>query len=413
MIEVFAPEITKMGTEVRLSAVIHRDGMEKTLWYQTTQEYGAYFCTERADAFLVALFPYALLLGEDIRLHAPVSEALLHSLQTYEMPFLCGLSPQYHAIGIEAETACDGIANAGHVGTGISCGVDCLSTLIRHGIEETRPHYKIDTLALFNTGYYGDEVEKKSDSYRRYVDMAEDFSKRFQYRFLYVDSNVAEIVRMDFSSVVTFLTNSVVLALQKYFSCYYFASSTSILAFDPIVSESSSYDLLTMQCISTETLRFFSGSNTMTRVEKTRLIADYPEIFEWVYPCMDGNPPKNCGRCEKCRRTIMAMDAIGRLEQAKTAFDLTYYQKHHASLYAYMLVREHPRVDPDRAPLYREIHEELKKNKRHIPLLAWVYVPYQFYRAKWRRPLRAFARRVINGLRGSKRTKSDEKRGNV
>ena len=67
-----------------------------------------------------------------------------------------------------------------------------MSTIVYHGVNELCPNYKIDTLTLLNTGYYGIE-DDSSRIYNKYVKQSEDFSLNNGYHFLTVDSNIASL----------------------------------------------------------------------------------------------------------------------------------------------------------------------------------------------------------------------------
>lgn len=403
MITIKRPRLHDSEGKTRLSAEIEFGDKEQTIWYETATEFGKYFCTERADAFLVAVLPYAMFNGEDITSEIPVSSQLLHAVRQYQIPFMTRVSKNYKEIRLYAESDATPLESAGHVGTGVSCGVDSLSTLIQHSVREENPKYKIDTLALFNAGHYGNDEAKSSERFLKYVNNGRSFCQEFGYQFLQVDSNVGHIIEMDFTSAVSFLITSVVLSLQKYFSIYYFASTYSIFPFHPIFEDAETYDLITTQCVSTENLTFFSGCTLLTRVEKTKIISEYPDYFMHVYPCVNGDPPHNCGYCEKCRYTIMALDVMDKLDLAEKVFDMSYYYKHRTSLYAFMLLHKLDSIDKVNAPLYREIHNEMKNRKKHVPFMAYFYLPYQYYRAKLRLPLRHFARKVLVCLLGEKK----------
>lgn len=395
MIQIKKPYIEKNDQVVSLVSEVLFCGESRKVWYRTDEANAAYFAFERADAFVVALLPYALSHGWDIQSEAPISAPLLRNLEKHLIPYMANIFPQYQNIRISAPTEHRKINTLGRIGTGISCGVDCLSTVIRHGLEEHDNKFKIDTMCLFNTGYYGADIDKSSQEFLKFAAMGKNYAEKFGYHFLQMDTNVATLEPINFSSAVTFFTNSVVLAMQKMFSVYYFASSSDIKEFKPIFSESSSYDCLTLPLISTQDTTFISGTNTMSRLEKVSLVTKYPEVLEHVYPCVDGNPPHNCGECEKCRRTIMELEVLGKLDMAELAFDLTYYKKHRTSIYGYMLLHRHEKIDCDLAPIYLEIYRHIRQNKLHIPFGARWTIPYHFYRFKIRKPLRRFGKRLL------------------
>lgn len=57
-----------------------------------------------------------------------------------------------------------------------------------------------------------------------------------------------------------------------------------------------------------------------TRLEKLRVVAEWPEALERLQTCNYRPPPAgrpNCGTCEKCLRTSVALLALGRLDGAR------------------------------------------------------------------------------------------------
>ena len=78
-----------------------------TLWYEVEKESEEYLCSERSDAFLVALFPWVMMRSSDsdpavIVCDAPVSEQLHHQLTQYYIPALTANISYYHPATVKA-----------------------------------------------------------------------------------------------------------------------------------------------------------------------------------------------------------------------------------------------------------------------------------------------------------------------
>ncbi len=73
---------------------------------------------------------------------------------------------------------------------------------------------------------------------------------------------------------------------------------------------------------STEAVAVHHAQAAMTRLDKTRLIADWPEGLSVLRPCLAEVPgdvdQMNCGKCEKCIRTMLALLALGKLDTASS-----------------------------------------------------------------------------------------------
>jgi len=69
------------------------------------------------------------------------------------------------------------------------------------------------------------------------------------------------------------------------------------------------------------TLQVFHHGLWMSRLEKTRLVAEWEAGMAILQPCQQielGSPTPNCGHCNKCWRTMLTLFALGRLEAAHT-----------------------------------------------------------------------------------------------
>lgn len=59
----------------------------------------------------------------------------------------------------------------------------------------------------------------------------------------------------------------------------------------------------------------------MSRFEKTALIAEWPVGLQNLRVCQrDDTGTANCGRCEKCLRTMTTLEALGKLEGLTDTF---------------------------------------------------------------------------------------------
>ena len=58
-------------------------------------------------------------------------------------------------------------------------------------------------------------------------------------------------------------------------------------------------------------------SAELTRLDKTRLVADWPAALRNIKVCQPNYPGENCGRCEKCIRTMLGLIALDRLDKTQ------------------------------------------------------------------------------------------------
>lgn len=73
-------------------------------------------------------------------------------------------------------------------------------------------------------------------------------------------------------------------------------------------------------CFSTEAVTAYHAQTALSRFEKTRIVAEWPDGLAVVRTCFYRTIPEpghiNCGQCEKCIRTMLTLLALGKLEGA-------------------------------------------------------------------------------------------------
>jgi hypothetical protein len=108
---------------------------------------------------------------------------------------------------------------------------------------------------------------------------------------------------------------SVAHALSRRFSKVLFASDGN--GIDP--APGGSHPLLD-QNFSTAAVQVQHEQTSWTRIDKLRLLAAWPSALRLMQPChyISVPPPGqiNCGRCEKCIRTMLGLLALGKLAEA-------------------------------------------------------------------------------------------------
>jgi len=101
------------------------------------------------------------------------------------------------------------------------------------------------------------------------------------------------------------------LALQQFHSKVLIGSSSSIANLRPW----GSHPLLD-PLWSTEAVQFVHDGLYVSRVEKTALVASHPEALKRLRVCWQDGAAFNCGRCEKCLRTMVVLQGFGKLAGA-------------------------------------------------------------------------------------------------
>ncbi|TRO63908.1 hypothetical protein [Christiangramia sabulilitoris] len=330
MIIINQPEILERGNSCILESIIEINGEKRSMWFKTPMEYKEYLVTENVDGFLVGLLFKALQTNSNIKLKAPVSANLIYSLNHYLIPALVLSNPTFKKIRILTNEINNSNLNIKpFAATGMSCGVDSLATYYDH-IKEEEP-FKITHFTFFNVGSHLDFGGKKSRKiFNERLKRISLFSQKENKKLISVDSNLSEILQMNFQQTHSLRSASSVLILQKLIKNYYYSSAYRFDFFKLNHKDTSDSDILNLNMLSTESTRFFSSVAQFSRIERTLLISNYPETYNFLDVCVNHRSDKefiNCSTCYKCLRTQLTLDFAGYLSRYEKVFDLKKYQK--------------------------------------------------------------------------------------
>ncbi|MCL6572370.1 MAG: hypothetical protein K6T88_11905 [Bacillus sp. (in: Bacteria)] len=370
VLTIHTPEIVKTKTGVRLQSLFRVDEKEDYLWYEVDEKYGQYLTIERTDAFLVGLFLLALKKGNDIEVLGPVSERLYYKLNKY----LFHLTAEIRGDQKEIKIYCDKVVaeflpNEGAVGTGLSCGIDSFSTIYNHLVEDCPDDYKITHFTFFNVGSNGSlGGEKARNLFRKRTDLVKPCANELGKELITVDSNISEILELGFYETHTYRNLSACLALQKLFKIYYYSSSYALKYFELKPESCGHYDIFNMSMLSTENISFFSSCPHHTRVDKTRMVSNYEPAYKYLNVCIVNG--ENCGGCEKCVRTLLTLEVLGKLNEFSSAFNLDNYYKKRDNYLAKILAFHNSN------DYMKEIYDEILSVKFKIPLYSKLAANY-------------------------------------
>lgn len=255
---------------------------------------------ESSDPFLAAaLFP-AMKTGQPLHISGMVSPKLLAATQkmqeTYHKWF-----PEFQKIPLQAEPGSSEETNpASEVGLFFSGGVDSFYTLLKRNEEITK-------LVLINGFMY-----ETSSQRPKVTNEIRQVAKEMKKSLIVVEVNIRE-----FSDQYTYWEDqyagiamaSVGLLLSPQFRKIYFASSFSYEHWKPTAIHP-----LLEPLFSIEGLKFVIDGSEIDRPEKIALIAKSELALKTLRTCSK-QYSNNCGQCEKCLRTMIALQAVGALDR--------------------------------------------------------------------------------------------------
>jgi hypothetical protein len=217
------------------------------------------------------------------------------------------------------------IGNEGAIVTGFSAGVDSFCTIYENSKGDVPDNFAITHLLFNNVGSHGEWNQEEAERlFEARYDLIKDFSQESGLDIIRINSNLSEILQMDFQQTHTPRNISAVLMLQKLFGKYYYASAYS---YEDISIKSSNSmgqsDPCTVHLLSTELTECIASGSQHTRTEKTKRVAKVQSSRNWLNVCVrPTNEGKNCSTCWKCNRTLMTLEIIGEIDNYSRVFDL-------------------------------------------------------------------------------------------
>ena len=384
MINISKPWIEKVGDKVYLKSHIKDDyqNIDEDIWYSTPEEYGQYFCDEIADAFVISVLLQAIRYGEDIVVDAAISEKLYFNLQ-FSLIHTISISwgDISNKIKVTPKEVMKPNFHSFAVGCGCSLGVDSLSAIFRYTSKECPESYRITHLTYFNVGAMGyKDLEKAQSSFKKDLSMVRDFADAYKLPLVCIESNISILYRdFDFDQSGIIRNMSAVLSMQKLFRVYYFASGQPNQNFEFTTTVMSHYGSLLLPLMSTESTELVVADQDKSRIDKTKSLMDNPIAHQHLYVCWkeliaNKNPQSevervkdkflNCTRCDKCLRTALTLDILGKLNLFKEIFDLDYYYRVRDKYTCKVLLNK------DKSFMYRDI--VLLMEQVHFPISARV-----------------------------------------
>jgi len=342
----------------------------ETIWFEIDANYDRILTNDTYDAFLLVPLFLAMHHKTDLRICGNVSKRLYKNLTWYGQKIFCDFSPKISPVNIIVDGFAPPQAQGALIGTGISCGVDSLSTLYDRFIKENDPDYKINALFFFNCGSNG----TIKDSVTQYIAQSRSergisLARELGLPLFPMDSNLHEFSRSEYGDTFIFLSNySCVLALQNIIRRYYIGSACS---YKGIKYSGTKYNLFDfaefcesyfVPLLGTERTEFIIDGCQYRRVDKIKNLADWHIAQKYLNVCHVSNENSaNCSWCEKCMRTLLALEILGKLENFSQVFDLKTYKEKSFDYKAKIV------AEADKNVFYNELFELAKENNFPMP----------------------------------------------
>lgn len=316
-----------------IEVIIYIGSSKEVIKINVSDNVRQYITLDRADAAVMGLLMFAIRHDMNICSRLPISETLYYKLVHHFIPGICG--SRVYQPKIDARVVSDLVPNGnkGIIATGISCGVDSLYTIMEH-TDKVTDGFKLNHLVFLDAGAHHFGSKDKWDTlYRGRLDNAIKFSTEMGLPLIEITTNLPEVLEKysfyDHIEQHTYMMLSCILMIQRGVSRYYYSGgypynqfNCNLLDNEPLGC--AHYDPIILWCASNANIEFFSAGGSVNRFEKIKALRHFRLAEKYLNVCVQSI--KNCGKCFKCKRTLLELDAAGIINKYGEVFNLEEYE---------------------------------------------------------------------------------------
>jgi hypothetical protein len=288
---------------VERSARVRWDGGEHRLYLRAP--HGLVSPPDDASAYLAVLMLLAMKRGEDLNVQGSVSSRLLTSTELIQSIYR-QWDPCLHRVTVSAEEASATPAAGQAVAAFFSRGVDSTYTAIaeRRGVPALTHLLFLDGLEL------NQEDSVRAQSLR----LVREAAAAIALPLVVVESNIRHLTEslFDWGDMIGAGLAFVALSLRGLLARAVIPSGDTYVTLAPCGTHPLLDPLFSTEGIEIEHDRLDNG-----RTAKAMWIAEQrPDLLEYLRVCFAQNRSDNCGVCEKCLLTMVALQAASGLDRA-------------------------------------------------------------------------------------------------
>lgn len=292
--------------QITCSIIIELDGRKlHSLWYNLPAEFASCL-SDSYDPFVVATIFLAMQFSADLVVHGDVSPSLIDNLVEFQDVWHSWVPDRYTKIDIipDREKEADPIRKSQNAVVAFSGGVDgCFTAWRHHNGLCGRLNKKIHA-GVFIHGF--DIPLEKKEAYEVTKRHASLLLESLGITMIPIVTNFREVDQNWGYSHGAGLASCLML-LQN---CYSYGLVGSSAPYNKIYPWGS--NPLTDRLFSNNSFKVVYDGASFIRHEKIIEISKWPEVNRYLRVCWEGTRfDKNCGKCEKCIRTILSFRVMG------------------------------------------------------------------------------------------------------
>jgi hypothetical protein len=277
-----------------------------SLWYRVPSEYAA-LIPSSCDSFAVATLMLAMSQSTDVVVHGEVSPSLLRNLEEFQSAWVCWCPQKYQKIEITAEVEREQLSAAPEEKAiaAFSGGVDSCFTVFRHKAGRAGRLTRNLQAGLMVHGF--DIPLAQQQVFERAEEKSRAILASLGVELITMTTNFRELPQ-DWEDVFGAAVASALMLLRGGYTIGLLPSSYTYQSlFLPWGSNP-----LTDPLLSSHAFQIIHDGIAFKRIEKIRELTHFPAALQGLRVCWEGEQlDRNCGRCEKCIRTILGFRVMG------------------------------------------------------------------------------------------------------
>ena len=326
------PYISQMNGRTTVTAEVSTDKTDldrPEMLYFSTQSTGPESFSTRADAFVAGLLPVAMILGESLEIEAPVSTRLAHGLEHYQDILTTWWPHFFRRSNIRYSNLVErqGESRPKAVGCCFSGGVDSFQAVSGLRMPAIRfPEFEITHALMINGFDQVMDLDHRGVSQQMYEAYSPALAQ-WGIELVMVDTNLKlfkEAVMnkthlwASFGGSLTACAH----ALGSLFGRFNLPAQATYA--HPDLRPVGSHPILD-HLLGTDQLQVIHTGARISRARKLEALADHSIVRDNLRVCFrhpefdpESGAVINCGKCEKCIRTLISLDILGRLGEFST-----------------------------------------------------------------------------------------------
>lgn len=306
-INLWREESTGADGSITVSAIMeYPDQTRTSVWFRVPSDY-KYYITDSCDPLVVATLLLAMSQSMDIKVHGQVSPSLLRNLTEFQAAWSSWRPNLYHPIEITAETEQEQFnpEAAEKAIAAFSGGVDSSFTVWRHRTNRCGRLQRNLEAGLVVHGF--DIPLEKQQAFNNATKKAEAILSSLDMKLIPMSTNIRQLA-LNWEDIFGTAAASCLMLLQRGYAAGLIASSFPYQA----LSFPYGSNPITDSLLSSNAFQIIHDGAEFTRISKMKELTNWTEAKQNLRVCWQGKEPdKNCGKCEKCIRTILIFRIFG------------------------------------------------------------------------------------------------------